>query len=175
MKNDSSRSVILCPFNTQTGDKTADKIIAQSAGLMEDKDVMIRFHPRVRELDRNYEKLNNQDFDNGVYHKYAYKQKAKQDGGKDGDKDGQNKNDKDDGLKEDSIKQSDVQMNNLVSTKEQRQQQAANSAGVNAETARKRRREKADINYHNYYIKISKCSLTFVFLLTYYFALQTKV
>lgn len=59
MKNDSSRSVILCPFNTQTGDKTADKIIQMSAGLMEDKDVMIRFHPRVRELDRNYEKLNN--------------------------------------------------------------------------------------------------------------------
>ena len=28
LKNDSSRSVILCPFNTQTGDKTADKIIA---------------------------------------------------------------------------------------------------------------------------------------------------
>ena len=31
----------------------------------------------MRELDRNYEKLNNQDFDNGVYHKYAYKQKNK--------------------------------------------------------------------------------------------------
>ena len=59
MKNDSSRSVILCPFNTQTGDKTASKIIKMSEGLMEDKDVMIRFHPRVRELDRNYEKLNN--------------------------------------------------------------------------------------------------------------------
>ena len=40
--------------------------------------MMIRFHQRVRELDRNYEKLNNQDFDNGVYHKYAYKQKKKQ-------------------------------------------------------------------------------------------------
>jgi len=59
MRNDSSRSVILCPFNTQTGDKTADKIIAASQNLMEDKDLMIRFHPRVRELDRNYEKLNN--------------------------------------------------------------------------------------------------------------------
>lgn len=59
LKNDSSRSVILCPFNTQTGDKTADKIIAQSEGLMMDKDLMIRFHQRVRELDRNYEKLNN--------------------------------------------------------------------------------------------------------------------
>ena len=30
-----------------TGDKTAEKIIKQAAGLMEDKDVMIRFHPRV--------------------------------------------------------------------------------------------------------------------------------
>jgi hypothetical protein len=59
MKNDSERSVILCPFNTQTGDKTADKIISMTVGLMEDKDLLIRFHPRVRELDRNYEKLNN--------------------------------------------------------------------------------------------------------------------
>jgi hypothetical protein len=83
MKNDSVRSVILCPFNTQTGDKTADKIIEQAIDLMADKDLMIRFHPRVRELDRNYEKLNNQDFDNGVYHKYAYKQKGKKDANKD--------------------------------------------------------------------------------------------
>lgn len=170
MKNDSSRSVILCPFNTQTGDKTADKIIKQAAGLMEDKDVMIRFHPRVRELDRNYEKLNNQDFDNGVYHKYAYKQKAKQEGAKEGEKEGQDKNEKDEGLKEESIKQSDVQVNNLVSTKEQRQQQAANagaSGGTAAETARKRRREKADINYHNYYIKISKFTPPLINIIIY--------
>lgn len=43
------------------------------APLMEDKDIMLRFGIRVRELDRAYEKFNNQDFDNGVYHKYAYK------------------------------------------------------------------------------------------------------
>lgn len=59
MKNDSSRSVILCPFNTQTGDKTADKILSAAEGLLMDKDLMIRFHHRVREIDRNYEKLNN--------------------------------------------------------------------------------------------------------------------
>lgn len=53
-----------------------------------------------------------------------------------------------------------MQVNNLVSTKEQRQQQAANSAGQAAETARKRRREKADINYHNYYIKINQNVIT---------------
>ena len=40
---------------------------------MEDKDIILRFGIRVRELDRAYEKFNNQDFDNGVYHKYAYK------------------------------------------------------------------------------------------------------
>jgi hypothetical protein len=60
-------------------------------GMMEDKDLMIRFHPRVRELDRNYEKLNNQDFDNGVYHKYAYKQKVN------------NANKKDEEIKEEQI------------------------------------------------------------------------
>lgn len=104
---------------------------------MEDKDIMVRFHPRVRELDRNYEKLNNQDFDNGVYHKYAYKQKAKKD--PDSREDG-----KEIDLKEENIKQSDVQMNNLVADPSLK------------DTARKRKREKADINYHNYYIKISK-------------------
>ena len=95
---------------------------------MQDKDLMIRFHQRVRELDRNYEKLNNQDFDNGVYHKFAYKQKKK---GED--------------VKEEVILPSDVKMNNLVSE--------------NIETNRKRKREDADLNYHNYYVKISKFTL----------------
>jgi len=109
---------------------------------MEDKDLMMRFHPRVRELDRNYEKLNNQDFDNGVYHKYAYKQKVNQ-----------KKDDKGEagGIKEENIQQSDVQMNNLVADNSKNE-----NGATNAQTARKRRREKADINYHNYYIKISK-------------------
>jgi hypothetical protein len=53
--------------------------------MMEDKDVMIRFNVRVRELDRQYEKFNNQDFDNGVYHKYAYNQGKNKDGEKDGE------------------------------------------------------------------------------------------
>lgn len=47
--------------------------MSQAAGMMEDKDFMIHFHHRCRELDRNYEKQNNLDFDNGVYHKFAYK------------------------------------------------------------------------------------------------------
>ena len=40
-------------------------------------------------------------------------------------------------------------MNNLVA------ENSKTGSGA-AQTARKRRRENADINYHNYYIKISK-------------------
>jgi hypothetical protein len=52
MKNNSSRSVILCPFNTQTGAKDSSALVAACADLMLDKDIMIRFNVRVRELDR---------------------------------------------------------------------------------------------------------------------------
>ena len=52
---------------------------------------MIRFGIKVREIDRAYEKFNNQDFDNGVYHKYAYKnnsqQQKKEEDGKSDDED----------------------------------------------------------------------------------------
>ena len=49
--------------------------------LMEDKERVIRFGIRVREIDRAYEKFNNQDFDNGVYHKFAYKNQNKKGAG----------------------------------------------------------------------------------------------
>mgnify|MGYP001299766281 FL=1 len=45
---------------------------------MEEKDIVLRFGIRCRELERAYEKFNNQDFDNGVYHKFAYKQQSKE-------------------------------------------------------------------------------------------------
>ena len=75
MKNDSTRSVILCPFNSAQVANSMLDLIDQD--LIEDKDVMIRFHVRVRELDRSYERKNCADFDNGVYHKYAYNQGKK--------------------------------------------------------------------------------------------------
>ena len=58
MKNNSSRSVILCPFNTQAGAQ-AKSIYEQVESLLVDKDMAIRFNARVRELDRQYEKFNN--------------------------------------------------------------------------------------------------------------------
>jgi hypothetical protein len=58
MKNNSSRSVILCPFNTQNGAQ-AKSIYEDIQELMVDKDMAIRFNARVRELNRQYEKFNN--------------------------------------------------------------------------------------------------------------------
>lgn len=58
MKNDSSRSVILCPFNTQAG-AAAKSIYEDIQDMLIDKDMVVRFNARVRELDRQYEKLNN--------------------------------------------------------------------------------------------------------------------
>ena len=63
----------MCPFNTQTG-AAAKSIYEDIKDMMVDKDIAIRFNARVRECNRQYEKFNNQDFDNRVYHKYAYNQ-----------------------------------------------------------------------------------------------------
>ena len=41
---------------------------------MEVKERIIKFGFQVRDLDRDYEKCNNQDFDTGIYHKFAYKE-----------------------------------------------------------------------------------------------------
>ncbi len=79
MKNNSSRSVILCPFNTQAGTQ-AKSIYEDIIDMLADKDMAIRFNARVREANRQYEKFNNQDFDNGVYHKYAYNQGKNKEG-----------------------------------------------------------------------------------------------
>jgi hypothetical protein len=68
--------VVLAPFNSREG-VDQERMIKEAQLLMEDKDFILRFSAHVREIDRKYEKLNNQDFDNGVYHKYAYKQHAK--------------------------------------------------------------------------------------------------
>ena len=64
---------MLCPFNTQQNDEDdRQDMLDFCYSELEDKDIMIRFGPRVREIDRRFEKFNNQDFDNGVYHKFAY-------------------------------------------------------------------------------------------------------
>lgn len=92
LKNSSTRSVILCPFNSRQADVTEQgRLLEYCLPLMEDKDIMLRFGIRVRELDRAYEKFNNQDFDNGVYHKYAYKNQGNKGEDKKDEEEGQNK------------------------------------------------------------------------------------
>jgi hypothetical protein len=46
--------------------------MSEIKALMEDRRI-IKFGHNVREINREYEKFNNLDFDNGVYHKFAYK------------------------------------------------------------------------------------------------------
>jgi hypothetical protein len=74
LKNSSSRSIILAPFNSMQKEATEQRAYLDSCyEEIEDKDIMIRFGHKVREIDRKFEKFNNGDFDNGVYHKFAYK------------------------------------------------------------------------------------------------------
>ncbi len=96
--------------------------------MLIDKDMAIRFNARVRELDRQYEKFNNQDFDNGVYHKYAYNQ------GKNKEDEEAKKREAEDALKEENIDKDDVLNKNLV----------------------RNRRQKPDVNYQNYYMRIDE-------------------
>ena len=63
-KNESSRSVILAPFNsTQKEDSSCEfhESVLPSR--------VVRFGSKVREIDRQYERNNNCELDNGVYNK----------------------------------------------------------------------------------------------------------
>ena len=107
MKNCETKSVILAPFNS-TKSNLQEEVEGQELPPVELSDSIkeliepsriIKFGPRVRDIDKQYEINNNADLDNGVYHKYAYKQKVNKKDGED---------DKDKGLKEENIRQSDV-------------------------------------------------------------------
>jgi len=76
LRNASSRSVIYCPFNTVHKQEQLDNFqltyLDDIKSLLQDRRT-IKFGQGVREINREYEKFNNLDFDNGVYHKFAYK------------------------------------------------------------------------------------------------------
>lgn len=77
-RNVSEKSVVFCPFNS---------VIKQSELAEEFKPLdfrelvlprrVLKFSSRVKEVNRAYERFNNLDFDNGVYHKFAYKNQPK--------------------------------------------------------------------------------------------------
>lgn len=66
MKNASDKSFILAPFNS---DRSAcNKIEDSVKELLVNRDV-IKFAAKVRDIDRQYERNNNEDIDHGIYNK----------------------------------------------------------------------------------------------------------
>lgn len=66
-KNNSTRSLILAPFNSSVSDIEEAKDYKAK-----DKKEIIKFCAKVRDIDRQYEKNNNGEVDNGVYNKFMY-------------------------------------------------------------------------------------------------------
>eukprot|EP00826_Nyctotherus_ovalis_P035294 TRINITY_DN301_c0_g4_i1.p1 TRINITY_DN301_c0_g4~~TRINITY_DN301_c0_g4_i1.p1 ORF type:complete len:485 (-),score=132.32 TRINITY_DN301_c0_g4_i1:42-1496(-) len=69
MRNNTSRSLILAPFNTTRSDKAAPCLDPSLAARP--KNEVVSFNPKVRDADRQYEKNNNLDVDNGVYNEFV--------------------------------------------------------------------------------------------------------
>jgi hypothetical protein len=70
MRNLSSKSIILAPFNT-TKSNLNETIANEVKELLIDRREIIKFGIRVREINKNYELNNNADLDNGVFNKFA--------------------------------------------------------------------------------------------------------
>ena len=66
LKNVSSRSIILAPFNSTRSHLELDNDNEIVQRLMQPKNV-IRFEAKVKEIERQYEMNNNAELDNGVY------------------------------------------------------------------------------------------------------------
>ena len=70
MKNISLKSIILAPFNSTQSDQ-----VLPMSSLIEDKiwpkHKMIKFALKCKDIDRQYEKNNNSELDNGVYNRFV--------------------------------------------------------------------------------------------------------
>ena len=78
MKNCETKSVILAPFNSTKsnlpepveGEDPVPIELSDSIKALIEPSKIIKFGPRVRDIDKQYEINNNADLDNGVYHKF---------------------------------------------------------------------------------------------------------
>jgi hypothetical protein len=70
LRNLSSRSIILAPFNTTRSNLNYD-LASTLKDLIVEKHMLIKFGMRVKEIDKNYEMNNNCNLDNGVFNKFA--------------------------------------------------------------------------------------------------------
>lgn len=72
LRNFSSKSIILAPFNTTKSNFQTIQVLTKSVQeLIVDKHHVIKFGMRVKEIDKNYELNNNCNLDNGVFNKFA--------------------------------------------------------------------------------------------------------
>ena len=72
-RNISSKSIILAPFNSTMSHPS--EIEDPAKELIKDKKIL-RLAAKVRDVDRQYEKNNNCDVDNGVYNQFAYESES---------------------------------------------------------------------------------------------------
>lgn len=68
LKNVSTRSIILAPFNSTRSQLVYSQDEEQMMKDMLAPRAAVKFSARVKEIDRQYELNNNADLDNGVYH-----------------------------------------------------------------------------------------------------------
>lgn len=70
LKNATTKSVILAPFNSTRSDLENYVTLSSSVKELLQSKGCLKFAPRVRDIDKQYEINNNAELDNGVYHKY---------------------------------------------------------------------------------------------------------
>jgi len=68
LKNISTRSVILAPFNSTLSDAVLIYEQQQKQKVLLEPRRVIKFNAKIREINRQYELNNNAELDNGVYH-----------------------------------------------------------------------------------------------------------
>jgi hypothetical protein len=82
LKNITSKSIILAPFNSTQSQILEEGQLRQSVqNLIQDKMMVLNFARRCREIDRQYEFNNNGELDNGVYHKFINNTEEQDDSG----------------------------------------------------------------------------------------------
>ena len=79
LKNAETKSVILAPFNSTKSHIETDLEFFEQVKEMIQEKRCIKFAPRVRDLDKQYEANNNADLDNGVQHDFGEENNPEQD------------------------------------------------------------------------------------------------
>lgn len=78
LKNASTKSIILAPFNSTVSELEVFQWPEEVKRMIVPKRVL-KFAPKVKDLDRQYEHNNNADLDNGVYNNIGNEEDAVED------------------------------------------------------------------------------------------------